>query len=74
MKKPPKNLPDCGDLCRLRGRLTYGILVKYDPESLWATVAWIGQIAPKIVHLHELETWPRSKRGNRKPDAEVAEK
>jgi hypothetical protein len=56
MAKPPPNLPDRGQRCRLRGRPAAGTLLKYDPESLWATVDWdAGVVAAKIVHLHELE-------------------
>jgi hypothetical protein len=56
MSKPPKNLPDRGDRCRLRGRDAAGQLATYDPYSLWAKVIWDdGVLAPIFVHLHELE-------------------
>jgi hypothetical protein len=53
MKRPP-NTPDRGDKVRLRGRAHEGVLVKYDPESLWSTVEWEAQ-GPKVCHLYELE-------------------
>jgi hypothetical protein len=58
MAKPPPNIPGRGDRCRLRGDHTKcGHLVKYDPESLWATVDWWREAGPgpKVVHLYELE-------------------
>jgi len=53
--KTPKNLPERGDRCKLRGRDGYGVLQKYDPESEWATVNWDAGKWPKMVHRYELQ-------------------
>lgn len=56
MAKPPPNLPEVGDRCRMRADKTItGILMKYQPESNWSRVKWDEHvIAPKLVHRFEL--------------------
>lgn len=56
MRRAPPNTPERGDLVKLRGRVGYkGILVKYDPETNWATVSWDFGHGPKMCHRFELE-------------------
>lgn len=56
MSKPPKNLPDEGDKCTLRGKHPYiGQVISIDKENDWTTVDWFGSSGPKICHLYELE-------------------
>ncbi len=47
-------MPERGERVRLRGREPVGVLVRYDPESNWATVEW-DATGPKICHRRELE-------------------
>jgi hypothetical protein len=58
MAKAPPNVPERGDSVRLRGRMgRLGKLLKYDPESNWATVEWNEGSGPKpkMCHRFELE-------------------
>jgi hypothetical protein len=53
-KKPPPNIPERGDKCAMRRDPSVtGVLLKFDPESEWATVEWNGD-GPKICHRFEL--------------------
>lgn len=53
-KREPPNLPDRGDRCALRGnKNSIGTLLKFDPESEWATVDWDSE-GPKVCHRYEL--------------------
>ena len=54
MPKPPPNLPDRGDACRVRGRDVEGVLEKMDVDGLWCTVR-LGPDRVKLFHLYELE-------------------
>ena len=56
MSKLPKGTPERGERCCIRGRVhVTGTLVKYNPESNWATVEWDeGMTGPKLIHRFEL--------------------
>jgi hypothetical protein len=54
--REPKDTPDRGDRCFLRGNPNaVGVLLKYDPESNWCTVTWDeGVKGPITCHRFEL--------------------
>lgn len=67
MAKAPKNLPEEGDRCCLRGRDALGYVRWIDKAINWSAIWWdentnheitgpsIGRKHPVICHLYELE-------------------
>jgi hypothetical protein len=47
-------MPERGERVKLRGRKPTGVLVKYDPETNWATVEW-DTTGPRCCHRAKLE-------------------
>jgi hypothetical protein len=58
-RKGPPNLPEIGDLCRMRGGQTEGVCAAVASGSLWTRVWWQGELPsrerPMLCHLYELE-------------------
>lgn len=56
MKKPPPDIPIRMQYCCLRADAQkWGVLIKFDPETEWATVEWLSPVkGPKFVHRYEL--------------------
>lgn len=61
MSKAPKNLPDEGDHCTLRGYPHIGTVISINKDDNWVFVDWHGSTGPKICHLFELEKYAYKK-------------
>jgi hypothetical protein len=57
MPKKPKDVPEVGDRCRLRGSHMEGVLVNVDTDNYWASVKW-DVSGPTICPLFELRKEP----------------